>query len=169
MMTAKPVVIILMGSASDLPHCAEITNALKNLGIDYVQRVASAHKSPTRLLHILQEYEANSRPHVYITVAGRSNALSGMVDAMVSSPVIACPPPSQAFAGVDIYSSLRMPSGVAPVLVLEPANAALAAAKMLALSEPALLERILALQENNQKTLEQADAQIQRNNQDTKI
>jgi phosphoribosylcarboxyaminoimidazole (NCAIR) mutase len=62
-----------------------------------------------------------------------------------------------------------MPSGVAPVLVLEPANAALAAAKMLALSEPALLERILALQENNQKILEQADAQTQRNNQDTKI
>jgi 5-(carboxyamino)imidazole ribonucleotide mutase len=169
MMTAKPVVIILMGSASDLPHCAEIANALENLGIDNVQRVASAHKSPTRLLNILQEYEASSRPHVYITVAGRSNALSGMVDAMVSSPVIACPPPSQAFAGVDIYSSLRMPSGVAPVLVLEPANAALAAAKMLALSEPALLERILALQENNQKILEQADAQIQRNNQDTKI
>ncbi|MFO7623921.1 MAG: 5-(carboxyamino)imidazole ribonucleotide mutase [Anaerolineales bacterium] len=168
-MTAKPVVIILMGSASDLPHCAEIATALENLGIDYVQRVASAHKSPSRLLHILQEYEASSRPHVYITVAGRSNALSGMVDAMVSSPVIACPPPSQAYAGVDIYSSLRMPSGVAPVLVLEPANAALAAAKMLALSEPALLERILALQENNQKTLEQADAQIQRNNQDTKI
>jgi 5-(carboxyamino)imidazole ribonucleotide mutase len=168
-MTAKPLVIILMGSASDLPHCAEIADALENLGIDNEKRVASAHKSPTRLLQILQEYEASSHPHVYITVAGRSNALSGMVDAMVSSPVIACPPPSQAFAGVDIYSSLRMPSGVAPVLVLEPANAALAAAKMLALSEPTLLEKISALQLYNQKILEQADVQIRKNNQDNKI
>ena len=166
MMTAKPRVIILMGSASDLPHCAEIAAALENMGIDHVQRIASAHKSPMRLLTILQEYEASSGPRVYITVAGRSNALSGMVDAMVSSPVIACPPPSQAYAGVDIYSSLRMPSGVAPMLVLEPANAALAAAKMLALSEPALLKKISALQEHNQKILEQADAQIKRTNQD---
>ena len=168
-MAAKPLVIILMGSASDLPHCTEIGAALEDLGIDNVQRVASAHKSPTRLLKILQEYEASSHPHVYITVAGRSNALSGMVDAMVRSPVIACPPPSQAYAGVDIYSSLRMPSGVAPVLVLEPANAALAAAKMLALSESALLEKISALQEYNQAILEQADAQIKRTSKDNKI
>jgi 5-(carboxyamino)imidazole ribonucleotide mutase len=168
-MAAKPLVIILMGSASDLPHCAEIGAALEDLGIDNVQRVASAHKSPTRLLQILQEYEASSRPHVYITVAGRSNALSGMVDAMVRSPVIACPPPSQAYAGVDIYSSLRMPSGVAPVLVLAPTNAALAAAKMLALSESALLEKISALQEYNQAILEQADAQIKRTSKDNKI
>lgn len=169
MMTEKPMVIILMGSASDLPHCVEIASALENLGIEYVQRVASAHKSPARLLQILQEYEASPRPHVFITVAGRSNALSGMVDAMVSSPVIACPPASQAYAGADIYSSLRMPSGVAPVLVLESANAALAAAKMLALSETALRDKILALQEHNQKILEQADTQIMRENQDKKI
>jgi 5-(carboxyamino)imidazole ribonucleotide mutase len=168
-MTAKPLVIILMGSASDLPHCAEIATALENLGIECVQRVASAHKSPARLLQILQEYETSPHPHVYVTVAGRSNALSGMVDAMVSSPVIACPPHSQAYAGADVYSSLRMPSGVAPLLVLEPANAALAAAKMLALSEPTLLEKISALQEHNQKILEQADTQIMSDNQDSKI
>jgi phosphoribosylaminoimidazole carboxylase PurE protein len=68
---------------------------------------------------------------VYITVAGRSNALSGFVDAQVTAPVIACPPESEAFGGLDILSSLRMPRGVAPLVVLEPENAALAAAKML--------------------------------------
>jgi len=60
-------------------------------------------------------------------VAGRSNALSGFLDAQVTAPVIACPPASEAFGGMDILSSLRMPRGVAPLVVLEPENAALAA------------------------------------------
>jgi phosphoribosylcarboxyaminoimidazole (NCAIR) mutase len=54
-----------------------------------------------------------------------------MVDANVVAPVIACPPYSEAFGGGDIFSTIRMPSGVAPALVLEPANAALLAAKIL--------------------------------------
>ena len=160
-MNSGPFAIILMGSASDQQHCSEIAGALKELGIHSLQRVASAHKNPGRLLEILGEYEANPAAHVYISVAGRSNALSGMVDATVKAPVIACPPPSQAYAGADIYSSLRMPSGVAPMLVLEPANAALAAAKMLALAEPALNERITNLQLANRRKLETADAQLE--------
>ena len=50
--------------------------------------------------------------------------------------MIACPPPSEAFAGLDILSSLRMPRGIAPLVVLDAENAALAAAKMLALAAP---------------------------------
>jgi 5-(carboxyamino)imidazole ribonucleotide mutase len=160
-MNSGPLAIILMGSASDQQHCSEIAEALNELGILSLQRVASAHKNPARLLEILEEMETNPAAHVYITVAGRSNALSGMVDASVTSPVIACPPPSQAYAGADIYSSLRMPSGVAPMLVLEPANAALAAAKMLALAEPALNEKIRNLQLANRRKLETADAQLE--------
>ena len=159
-MNSRPLVIILMGSDSDRQHCAEIVEALNQFGIESTQRIASAHKTPARLLEILREHEAGAGPRVYITVAGRSNALSGMVDAAVLSPVIACPPPSQAYGGADIYSSLRMPSGVAPGLVLEPANAALAAAKMLALGEPALLEKIADLQQANQRKLDAADAKI---------
>ena len=78
---------------------------------------------------------------MFVTVAGRSNALSGFFDPQVTSPVIACPPPSDAFGGADLWSSLRMPSGVAPLVVLEPANAALAAAKILGLADPAVGER----------------------------
>ncbi|RPI34245.1 MAG: 5-(carboxyamino)imidazole ribonucleotide mutase, partial [Chloroflexota bacterium] len=96
------------------------------------------------------------------TVAGRSNSLSGMVDALVKAPVIACPPPSQAFGGADLYSSLRMPSGVAPVVVLEPANAALAVAKMLALAEPAISQKIQLLHERNASALEEADSKLGR-------
>jgi phosphoribosylcarboxyaminoimidazole (NCAIR) mutase len=58
-----------------------------------------------------------------------------MVDANVAAPVIACPPYSDAFGGGDIFSTIRMPSGVAPALVLEPANAALLAAKILGRQE----------------------------------
>lgn len=124
-------VVIIMGSKSDLPHAEKVAEALQKFDITYEMRVASAHKSPAYLLEMLAGYEAKGEPRLYITIAGRSNALSGMVDAAVSVPVIACPPYSERFAGADIFSSLRMPSGVAPALVLEPDGAALLAAKIL--------------------------------------
>jgi 5-(carboxyamino)imidazole ribonucleotide mutase/phosphoribosylaminoimidazole-succinocarboxamide synthase len=124
-------VIIIMGSKSDLAHVDKIGAALARLGLSYHLCVASAHKSVAHLLELLARFEAQPQPKVYITVAGRSNALSGMVDANVAAPVIACPPYSDAFGGGDIFSTIRMPSGVAPALVLEPANAALLAAKIL--------------------------------------
>ncbi|MBI4731700.1 MAG: AIR carboxylase family protein [Chloroflexi bacterium] len=129
----KPLVVILMGSKSDLEHCQKISEACKGYGLETALRMASAHKTPEHALAILQEYESNPRPKVYITVAGRSNALSGFTDGAVDAPVIACPPPSEAFGGADVYSSLRMPSGIAPAVLLEPANAALLAAKILGL------------------------------------
>ncbi len=129
----KPLVVILMGSKSDLEHCQKISEACKGYGLETVLRVASAHKTPEHALAVLREYESTPRPKVYITVAGRSNALSGFADGAVDAPVIACPPPSEAFGGADIYSSLRMPSGIAPAVVLEPVNAALLAAKILGL------------------------------------
>jgi 5-(carboxyamino)imidazole ribonucleotide mutase/phosphoribosylaminoimidazole-succinocarboxamide synthase len=128
---AQPLVIILMGSKADEAHCAKIAEAARGFGLDVVTRIGSAHKTPEHALNILRTYEADPRPKVYITVAGRSNALSGFTDGSVSAPVIACPPASEAFGGADIYSSLRMPSGIAPAVVLEPVNAALLAAKIL--------------------------------------
>ena len=126
----KPLVIILMGSKADLEHCNKIAEACQQFGLETVLRIGSAHKTAEHALAILRQYEADPCPKVYITVAGRSNALSGFTDGSVSAPVIACPPPSEAFGGADVYSSLRMPSGVAPALVLEPVNAALLAAKI---------------------------------------
>lgn len=125
----KPFAIILMGSKADLDHCNKIAEACKQFGIETVTRIGSAHKTAEHAISILRTYEADPRPKVYITVAGRSNALSGFTDGAVSAPVIACPPASDSFAGADVYSSLRMPSGVAPAVILEPVNAALFAAK----------------------------------------
>lgn len=130
-----PDVIILMGSKSDLPHVDKITAALETFDLSYRMHVSSAHKSPAHLLNLLAQYNADPSPKVFITVAGRSNALSGMADAAVTAPVIACPPYSGTFGGSDVFSSIRMPSGVAPALVLEPANAALLAAKILGRTE----------------------------------
>jgi len=139
-------VVILMGSKGDLDHVNGITKCLEALGVPFVRRVASAHKTVRHLLAILEAYAAEAQPTVFIAVAGRSNALAGMVDANTPYPVITCPPVSSAFGGADIYSSLRMPSGVAPLVILEPEGAALAAAKILALSDASLATRIVAYQ-----------------------
>ena len=151
---------ILMGSRSDLKHAQAAATALSSLGIASEIRVASAHKTPARLLALLEQYEADPRSKVYITIAGRSNALSGMVDAQVSAPVIACPPLSESFGGADIYSSLRMPSGVAPAVILDPEGAALFAAKILALADPTIRQRITALQKQNAERLIADDAEL---------
>lgn len=151
-----PFVVILMGSPSDLPFVRQITAALDEFGIRHECRIASAHKSARYLLDLLEEYEAGGQVGVYVTVAGRSNALSGLVDACVTVPVIACPPYAEAFGGADVYSSLRMPSGVAPALVLEPQNAALLAAKILGLKD-----QVRAAQQAQRETLIRADKEWQ--------
>jgi len=155
---SKPLVVILMGSKADAAHCQKIADAATQLGLDVVQRIGSAHKTPSHVIKILAEAESNPTPKVYITVAGRSNALSGFVDAAVSAPVIACPPPSEAFGGADIFSSLRMPSGVAPAVVLEPANAALLAAKILGISDPAVRNCVQAFQRQQAQKVIDDDA-----------
>lgn len=155
-----PLLVILMGSKADLGHANKIAEAAKPFGFEVELRIGSAHKTASHVLELLQTYEADPRPKVYITIAGRSNALSGFTDGCVSAPVIACPPASEAFGGADIYSSLRMPSGIAPALVLEPANAALLAAKMIGISDQAMRERVKAYQINNQKNIMFDDLEI---------
>ena len=154
------IVPILMGSAADLEHAQKIASALQAFGIPNEIRVASAHKTLEHLMAVLAEYEGRSEPRVYITVAGRSNALSGAVDARVSAPVIACPPYADAFGGADVFSSLRLPAGVAPALVLEPANAALLAAKILALADPLLAARVEQAQTEGKQRIIDADRRL---------
>ncbi len=148
--------VILMGSKSDLEFSNRIAKVLEEFGVGYVMRIASAHKTPEKVLEILREYD----DAVFITVAGRSNALSGFVDANTVNPVIACPPYSSKFSGMDILSSLRMPSGVAPLVVLEPENAALAAVKILAMKDRSLREKIRDYQEKKKREVLEADEEI---------
>jgi len=152
-------VIIIMGSKSDLKWAEKITATLDSFSIESVLRIASAHKVPMKCYDLIKKYEKEDV--VFITIAGRSNALSGFSDAQTYCPVIACPPYSDSFAGGDIYSSLRMPSGVAPLVVLDPKNAALAAAKIIGLKNKDIQKKVIEFQKKNQEILEEADAELQ--------
>jgi phosphoribosylaminoimidazole carboxylase PurE protein len=155
-------VIIIMGSKADLAHAQSVAKTLKVLEISYEMRVCSAHKATKRLLDMLNEYES-AGPLVYITIAGRSNALSAVVDANTVFPVIACPPYSDRFGGMDVLSSLRLPSGIASPTILEPEGAALLAAKILALADKQLKQRIATYQQQFSASLTQADEEVRNN------
>lgn len=154
---------IILGSKSDLPFAERIVKALADLGVPCEVRIASAHKSVEHLLRLLDDYEAGGQVVAYITVAGRSNALSGVVDARVAAPVIACPPYSEAFAGADLYSSLRMPKGVAPLVVLEPEGAALAAAKIAGLGDAEVRAKVAAYHARLAADIEADDGTVRGN------
>lgn len=151
-------VIIIMGSERNLEFSREIARHLKALKLGYEFRVASAHKTPQKVLQILKEYEKEKI--VYITVAGRSNALSAFVDVNTTKPVIACPPYSEKFGGVDIYSSLRVPSGIGSVVTIEPEGAAIAAAKIFAMENKELAKRIRDYQLAKKEQIEKADESV---------
>ena len=137
-MTAT-LLVILMGSPADRDHAAKVATTAEQLGVTVETRIGSAHKTPRHVLDIIDQYEADPRPKVWVTIAGRSNALSAFVDAAVSAPVISCPPLAMP---EDLWSSVRMPADVAPLVVLDPANAAVAAAKILAQHDAAIAESL---------------------------
>ena len=157
-MAEKPKVVIIMGSKADMDWSGRIASRLSGLGVEAVMRVASAHKVPLKCLDIIREYEGAAG--VFITVAGRSNALSGFADAQTALPVIACPPYGERYGGADVFSTINMPSGVAPVLVADPGNAALAAAKILALSDSEVLRKVKQYQQELKDTLEEDDEEV---------
>ena len=160
-MSNKPLVIIILGSKADLEHGKKIADACGTFGLESVLRIASAHKTPEHALSMLRKYEADARPKVYITVAGRSNALSGFTDGSVSAPVIACPPPSEAFGGADVFSSLRMPSGIGVAVVLEPVNAALLAAKIFGVANAEARDQVRVSQKRAAVKIEEDDKSVQ--------
>lgn len=158
----KNKVIILMGSKVDLDFSREVAKHLELFGLDCEHRVASAHKTPEKVLEIIKEYE--NQKVVYITVAGKSNALSAFVDANTAKPVIACPPYSEKFGGADVYSSLRVPSGIGSLTIIEPEGAAIAAAKILALEDRELAERVKRYQMAKKKEIDESDRAVKKQN-----
>jgi 5-(carboxyamino)imidazole ribonucleotide mutase len=152
--------VVLMGSERDLEFSREIAKHLKMFGVGYEFRVASAHKTPEKVLAVLKEFEKEKV--VYVTVAGRSNALSAFVDANTSRPVIACPPYSEKFGGADVFSSLRVPSGIGSVVTIEPEGAAIAAAKILALNDEELEKRVKEYQLAKKTEIEKANETVKK-------
>ena len=157
----KHFVKIIMGSEKDFEFCKKIGEVLEKFKVSYDYRVGSVHKTPEMVLEILHEDEGDLNL-VYITVAGRSNALSGFVDCNTQRPVIACPPYSDKYAGVDVFSSLRMPSGSGVLTVLEPEAAGIVAVKILALADKKLGTAIECFQKENRERLFKADKEVSR-------
>ncbi len=126
--------LLLLGSSKDADHAKKITNELDKLNISWEQHVASAHKEATKALSILDQNK--NEKVIYITLAGRSNALSGFVAGNSDKVTIACPP----FADktdmlVNIHSTIQMPSNVPVMTILEPINVALAIKRIIELKE----------------------------------
>ncbi len=123
-------VVIIMGSSSDEPHAKKITDHLDILSIKWEQFVASAHKQPLEVLKILKD-NTGQDSLVYVTIAGRSNALSGFVGANSDFPTIACPPfTDKTDMLVNIHSTLQMPSKTPVLTILDPGNCATAISRI---------------------------------------
>jgi len=118
--------VIIMGSTSDEPHAKKITDKLDEYEISWEQHAASAHKQPLKVLEIL-DANKDSKDIIYITIAGRSNALSGFVAANSEFPTLGCPPFSdKSDMLINIHSTLQMPSNTPVLTVIDPGNCALA-------------------------------------------
>ena len=155
-------VVVILGSGGDEEFAKPIWTTLEKHKVAYSRRVLSAHKRTLELLDMLKKDEESKDNVVYITVAGRSNALSGVVDSNTRYIVIACPPYSETFSGADIYSSLRVPSGIGSVVTIEPEGAAIAAAKILALEDSATAENVKNYQASKKKELEKANESVKK-------
>ena len=140
----KKKIVVLMGSPRDLPFASKIKAFLKkeNISISCVYNVASAHRTPEKLLTDLKENEESGDNIVYVTVAGLSDGLSGVVAGYTCFPVIACPPDSDKHGGAKVFSSTAMPNGIPVAYVAKPENAALMATRILALVNPDLKTRL---------------------------
>ena len=122
--------VLILGSEVDQVHAAKITAALDARKIPHETFVASAHKKTKEVLDIIAKFEKEKV--VFVTIAGRSNALSGVVAANSTKPVLACPPfKDKSDYLVNIHSTLQMPSGTPVLAILDPVNCAEAAARIL--------------------------------------
>ena len=150
-------VVIFMGSPSDMDHCQKIESTVKSFGIPVDLRVTSAHKGTQDTIKVLRWYESHAFPTVVIAVAGRSNGLGPVLSGNTAYPVINCPPVKADWGAEDIWSSLRLPSGLGCTTVLSPEAAAFAAAQILALNDHIAWGTLRAKRLNTQLALMAAD------------
>ena len=135
---------IVMGSDSDMPIMAKAAEILDKLGIDYEMTIISAHREPDIFFQWAKSAEERGI-RVIIAGAGKAAHLPGMCAALFSMPVIGISMKTSDLGGVDsLYSIVQMPSGipVATVAINGGANAGILAAKILAVSDEELLQKV---------------------------
>ncbi|KAG1659872.1 Multifunctional protein ADE2 [Nymphon striatum] len=153
-------VVIMMGSSADEKHCEEIKLGLQRYGVPCDMRVCSAHKTTEKSLEILAQYEGDGIPTVFIAVAGMSNGLGPVLSGNSSYPVINCPPVGADWASQDIWSSLRMPSGLGCTTVISSKGAALAAAQILGMTDHVIWSKLRVTKLSTAISLSVADKKL---------
>ena len=122
----KPLVFIMAGSKSDSDHTNKIMKSLKSIGINAVCSYISAHKNTLTAVEVINDVNNLFKRVVWVTVAGRSNALSGVVAANTDFPVLACPPfKDKVDMMVNMNSTLQMPSKTPVMTVIDVNNTVL--------------------------------------------
>ncbi|MGB8266491.1 MAG: 5-(carboxyamino)imidazole ribonucleotide mutase [Candidatus Velthaea sp.] len=158
-MSEKPLVGIIMGSTSDLETMRAAATTLQELGVPFELKVVSAHRTPDLMFRYAAE-AAGRGLRVIIAGAGGAAHLPGMVATKTALPVIGVPVESKALKGLDsLLSIVQMPGGVpvAAMAIGNAANAAFYAARILALGDPALAER---LRERTERIAREVEATV---------
>lgn len=146
--------VVLAGSDSDRPHVERVLESLRAWEIPFEVRICSAHKSPDRLLAIIEEYEAEGAPLAYVAVAGGTDALSGTVAFHASNPVVSCPPDS------PNESCLRNPPGSSNATIYDPRNVGRFIAQMYASANSVYRDKLAGTRAEKVRRLEGSDAQF---------
>ena len=154
---------IVMGSDSDMPVMAKAADILDKLGIDHEMNISSAHREPEEFFEYAKTAEERGYK-VIIAGAGMAAHLPGMCAAIFPMPVIGIPMHTTSLGGRDsLYSIVQMPTGipVATVAINGGANAGLLAAKILATSDAALLDKLKAYSKELKEQVVAKDAKLQ--------
>ena len=161
---------ILLGSDSDLPIVEKAFEVLRELDIPFEAHIYSAHRTPKEAA----DFTSGAREAgfgVLIAAAGMAAHLAGAVAANTTLPVIGIPCKSSVLDGMDaLLATVQMPSGipVATVAIGGAANAALLAAEILAVSDDALAEKLIARRESDKQKVLDKDAALQEKLNETK-
>ena len=154
---------IVMGSDSDMPVMAKAAEILEKFGIDYEMTIISAHRMPDTFFEYAKSAESKGYK-IIIAGAGKAAHLPGMCAAIFPLPVIGIPMKTSDLGGVDsLYSIVQMPTGVpvATVAINGGANAGILAVKMLAMSDPELLEKVKAFAVEQKEQVQAKDDKLQ--------
>lgn len=151
---------IIMGSTSDWPTLEHAAQTLRDFGISWEAEVVSAHRTPDKLVTYAQTAAARGLKCI-IAGAGGAAHLPGMTAAMTELPVLGVPVESKALQGIDsLLSIVQMPAGIpTATFAIGKAgaiNAALFAIAMLATTQPALAEKLIAFRKNQSETVKSA-------------
>ncbi|MCF0245385.1 MAG: 5-(carboxyamino)imidazole ribonucleotide mutase [Ileibacterium sp.] len=154
---SQPLVLVVMGSRSDLPAMEGCMAQLKEMDIPYEVRVLSAHRTPEAVLE-LSEKAAENGVKVIIAAAGGAAHLAGVIASSTVLPVIGIPMQTSALGGMDsLLSTVQMPAGV-PVATVAigkagAKNAAILAAQMIGLADPAVQKKVAAFKKAQKESV----------------